>query len=80
MSFDQKWTFVFSMALFMIGSLVCGTAPDSAALITGRAIAGLGCAGILTGAYVAAAHYVPLAQRPVYVAAVGSMYAYFDVS
>lgn len=59
--------------IFELGSLVCGVAPNSIALIIGRAIAGLGSAGILTGSFVVVAHSVPLQARPIYTAAVGMM-------
>lgn len=39
--FSLKWTFLGAIALFELGSLICGTAPNSEALIVGRAIAGL---------------------------------------
>ena len=35
--------------LFEIGSAICGAAPNSAAFIVGRAIAGVGAAGIFSG-------------------------------
>lgn len=59
--------------MFEIGSLVCGVAPNSVALIIGRALAGLGSAGILTGSFVVVAHTVPLAKRPLFTAVVGLM-------
>lgn len=62
------------MAIFEIGSLICGIAPNSITLIIGRAIAGWGSAGILTGSFVVVAHSVPLRSRPVYSAAIGIMY------
>jgi MFS transporter, DHA2 family, glioxin efflux transporter len=40
--FDLKWSFLISMLIFEIGSLICGIAPNSKILIVGRAIAGLG--------------------------------------
>ena len=45
-----KAVLLTSIFLFEVGSLVCGTAPNSAALIIGRAIAGWGTAGISSGA------------------------------
>ncbi|KAJ5493866.1 Major facilitator superfamily domain general substrate transporter [Penicillium fimorum] len=47
--FDLKYTFIVSMAIFEVGSLICGVAPTSKALIVGRAIAGWGGAGISVG-------------------------------
>lgn len=34
--FDIKWTFILSLSIFEIGSLLCGVAPTSKALIIGR--------------------------------------------
>lgn len=34
--FDIKWTFILSLSIFEIGSLICGVAPTSKALIIGR--------------------------------------------
>jgi predicted MFS family arabinose efflux permease len=39
--FNLKWTFLWSMLIFEVGSLICGVAPTSKALVAGRAIAGL---------------------------------------
>jgi len=47
--FNAKWTYMACVALFELGSLLCGVAPNSDALIVGRAIAGLGSAGIFNG-------------------------------
>ena len=50
--FDLKWVFMFCCFVFEVGSLVCAVAPNSEALIVGRAIAGMGGAGIASGGYV----------------------------
>jgi MFS family permease len=34
--------FIFAILAFELGSLICGVAPNSTALIVGRAISGLG--------------------------------------
>ncbi|KAJ7186978.1 hypothetical protein C8R46DRAFT_874924, partial [Mycena filopes] len=34
-----KWVFITTIAVFELGSLLCGVAPNSTALIVGRAIA-----------------------------------------
>ena len=47
--FNMKWIFIASVALFEIGSAVCGAAPSMDALIVGRVIAGAGGAGIYLG-------------------------------
>ncbi|KAJ7339834.1 major facilitator superfamily domain-containing protein [Mycena albidolilacea] len=77
-----KSVFLAAISLFELGSLICGVAPNSKALIIGRAIAGLGSAGIFNGALIIlfAAHAVPLAKRPMYIGLVGSMYGIANVS
>ena len=47
-----KWVFLVAISIFELGSLICGVAPNSTALICGRAIAGLGAAGISSGAVI----------------------------
>ena len=59
------------MVIFELGSLICAVAPNSVTLIVGRAVAGWGCAGILTGSFVIVAHSVPLQKRPAYTGLVG---------
>ncbi|KAL1895631.1 hypothetical protein Sste5346_005100 [Sporothrix stenoceras] len=62
--FPIKWVFLFSILLFEVGSTVCGAAPTSAGFIVGRAVAGVGAAGIFAGAIVCIVHAVPLEKRP----------------
>ena len=53
--------------------MICGVAPNSVALIVGRAIAGIGSAGIFSGALIIVAYSVPLAKRPMYTGFIGAM-------
>jgi MFS family permease len=71
--FSIKKAYLFALFLFQVGSLLCGAAPNSITLIIGRAIAGLGSAGILTGSFVIAGAAVPLQSRPIFMAVVGMM-------
>ena len=77
--FDTKIIFLVSVAIFELGSLLCGIAPSSTALIVGRAVAGLGCAGILSGAMLILASCVPLRKRPIFNGLVGGMYGIASV-
>ncbi|KAE8443873.1 hypothetical protein EG329_001282 [Mollisiaceae sp. DMI_Dod_QoI] len=43
-------TFFIFVVIFEIGSLICGVAPSSAALVIGRAVAGIGGSGLFNGA------------------------------
>ncbi|KAL8717164.1 MAG: hypothetical protein Q9225_005574 [Loekoesia sp. 1 TL-2023] len=77
--FSIKWVFLIAVFIFELGSLICGVAPNSAALIVGRAIAGLGSAGIFSGAYLIIATSAPLERRPALTGLVGAMYGIASV-
>ncbi|TVY20392.1 Efflux pump aflT [Lachnellula arida] len=47
--FSIKWVYLIAIGIFELGSLLCGVAPNSTALIVGRAVAGVGSAGIFSG-------------------------------
>ena len=64
--FPLKTTFLISMLLFEVGSLMCGVAKNANTLIAGRAVAGLGGAGMATGAYVIVAFAVEPKLRASY--------------
>ncbi|GKT41661.1 efflux pump roqT [Colletotrichum spaethianum] len=76
MLFSVKWSYMLAMFMFLVGSLICGIAPNSVTLIVGRAVAGFGSAGILTGSFVVVATAVPLRLRPIYTAIVGLMFGF----
>ncbi|KAM0342627.1 hypothetical protein ACHAPU_009356 [Fusarium lateritium] len=75
-----KWTFLSAIAIFEVGSLICGVAPDSVTLIVGRAIAGVGGAGIFAGALTILAFSVPLHRRPIYTGLVSGMWGISSVA
>ncbi|KAF2396144.1 MFS transporter [Trichodelitschia bisporula] len=78
--YSLKAVFLSSVAWFEVGSLICGAAPTSTALIVGRAIAGVGAAGIFTGALLIIAATVPLQKRPAYTGLIGAMYGIAGVA
>lgn len=78
--FSIKWVYLIAIAIFELGSLICGVAPNSIALIVGRAIAGLGSAGIFSGALIIIAYSVPLAKRPIYTGLIGGVYGIASVA
>ncbi|KAK6955838.1 hypothetical protein Daesc_003482 [Daldinia eschscholtzii] len=59
-----KWTFLFFFGIFELGSVLCGAATSSVMLIVGRAVAGLGAAGIINGAITIVSSCTPLEKRP----------------
>ena len=73
--FPLKRTFIFTISLFELGSLICGIAPNSASLIVGRAISGLGGAGVATGATTIVAFCAPPKKRPIFMSLLGATYA-----
>ena len=77
--FSVKWVYLAGLLLFEIGTVICGAAPNSTALIIGRAIAGIGSAGLFTGAMLTIAHTVPLAKRPAFMGIVGGVYGIASV-
>ncbi|KAG9576627.1 putative MFS transporter, partial [Aureobasidium melanogenum] len=64
--FSYKWTFLCFFGVFELGSLLCGAAASSNMFIIGRAVAGLGGAGLMNGALSIIAASVPLGKRPLY--------------
>jgi MFS family permease len=77
--FRVKWVFLSGLFLFEVGSLICGAAPNSVALIIGRAIAGIGSSGLFTGAMMVIAHTIPLQKRPVFMGMTGGVYGIASV-
>ncbi|KFY94063.1 hypothetical protein V500_03434 [Pseudogymnoascus sp. VKM F-4518 (FW-2643)] len=78
--FSIKWVYLIAIGIFEIGSLICGAAPNSIALIIGRAVAGVGSAGIFSGALIIVAYTVPLVKRPMYTGFIGAMYGIASVA
>lgn len=78
--FPIKWVYLIALLIFEIGSAVCGAAPTSIALIIGRAVAGVGAAGVFSGALVIVAYTVPLVKRPIYTGIIGAMYGLASVA
>ena len=72
--------FLTAIGIFELGSLICGAAPNSTALILGRAIAGLGSSGIFSGALLILAHSAPLEKRPTYIGFIGGMYGIASIA
>ncbi|KAK1977919.1 major facilitator superfamily transporter [Colletotrichum cereale] len=78
--FSIKLVYLVSIIIFEAGSAICGAAARSTVLILGRAIAGVGCAGILSGTFIIIAVIVPLSKRPAYAGLVGGVYAISSVA
>jgi MFS family permease len=70
---------LIAIFIFELGSVICGAAPNSEALITGRAIAGAGAAGLGAGAYTIIAFSAPPKKRPAYTGILGASYGFASV-
>lgn len=77
--FSVKLIFLISILIFEVGSAVCGAAPSSTALIVGRAIAGVGSAGIYAGAVIVTVYCIPLEKRTPYQAVVAAIFGVTSV-
>lgn len=67
------------MFIFEVGSLICGVAPNSKALIVGRAITGVGAAGLGSGAYTIVGYSTTPAKRPLLMGIIGASYGIASV-
>lgn len=70
----MKISFVVAVAIFEIGSLICAVAPSSTAFIVGRAIAGVGGAGVSSGGTVILAFCAEPKKRPTLMGFIGVAY------
>ncbi|KAL2284631.1 hypothetical protein FJTKL_08730 [Diaporthe vaccinii] len=69
--FSLTATYLTAIFIFELGSLICGVAPTSTALVVGRAIAGIGAAGVSSGTYILIAFAARPERRPVFVGIFG---------
>ncbi|KAF2678928.1 MFS general substrate transporter, partial [Lentithecium fluviatile CBS 122367] len=63
---DTKLLYLASIGVFELGSILCAAAPTSPVFIVGRAVAGIGAAGLMQGSFAIVTKTVPLAKRPFY--------------
>ena len=72
--FDPKWLYIICVAMFEVGSALCGAAPSMDALIVGRAIAGLGGAGMYLGVVMLVSLFTTPTERPAYFGILGATF------
>ncbi|KAK2670936.1 Major facilitator superfamily [Fusarium oxysporum f. sp. vasinfectum] len=77
--FPLKTSFIVAILIFELGSVICGAAPNAEALITGRAIAGVGGAGLGAGAYTIIGFSAPPKKRPAFTGIIGAAYGIASV-
>lgn len=77
--YNLKIAFLVSVFVFEVGSLICGVTPNTIGFIFGRAIAGLGGAGMSTGSFTIIAFSVEPRRRPAFIGITGATYGFAAV-
>ncbi|KAJ8112239.1 hypothetical protein OPT61_g5348 [Boeremia exigua] len=72
--FSAKQVYLASVLIFEIGSVLCAAAPNSSVFIAGRAVSGVGAAGLYQGALAIVGLTVELAKRPMFLGIVLSVF------
>jgi MFS family permease len=63
--------YTVAMVFFLAGSAICGAAPNSPALIVGRALAGIGCSGLLVGTFSLVPFIAHPSKAPLFMGLIG---------
>ncbi|EXF79114.1 MFS transporter [Colletotrichum fioriniae PJ7] len=61
--YNIKWVYCISLIIFEVGSVISAVAPNSMALIIGRAVSGVGAAGLVSGTTTILSYCVPLKKQ-----------------
>ncbi|PVH83078.1 MFS general substrate transporter [Cadophora sp. DSE1049] len=77
--FNVKYTYIAALVVFELGSVLCAAAKDSVMLIVGRAVAGAGASALFSGGMTIVGFSVPLKKRPIFIAALSSMFGISSV-
>lgn len=73
--FGRKQTMLVAVAIFCVGTIFCGTAPDMTIMLVGRSLQGGGCSGIIALTNVLITDLVPLRFRGSWIGLLGAMWA-----
>jgi EmrB/QacA subfamily drug resistance transporter len=76
----RKGLFIGAIAIFMLGSVIGGLAPDMTWLIIGRAVQGLGGGGLMILSQAIIADVVPARERGRYMGVMGGVFALASVA
>ncbi|KAH6586224.1 hypothetical protein BASA50_000689 [Batrachochytrium salamandrivorans] len=77
--FGRKPTFLFAVAIFEIGSLICGAANSIELLIVGRAVSGVGGGGIISLVLIIISDIVSFRDRGKYQGIIGAVFGLSSV-
>lgn len=73
--FGRRALTIFAIFIFAVGSAIAGPAPTLSVLVVGRAIQGIGCAGINTMVEMVVCDLVPLRERGKFMGFIFAIYA-----
>ena len=71
--FSMKRIFLTSVAIFLVASVLCATAPTSSAFVFGRAVSGFAASGIVAGCFSLLGRTMPLRKRPLITGIAGAV-------
>jgi predicted MFS family arabinose efflux permease len=77
--FPLKASFLVAIFVFVIGSLICAVSQNSTTFVVGRAFAGVGAAGVATGAFTMISFAAEPKIRPGLIGLVGAVYGLSSV-
>jgi MFS family permease len=77
--FPLKASYLGSIFIFVIGSLICAVSQNSVTFVVGRAFAGLGAAGVATGAFTLITFVAEPKVRPGLIGLMGAVYGLSSV-
>ncbi|EPE37024.1 MFS general substrate transporter [Glarea lozoyensis ATCC 20868] len=73
--YGRRWPMLISVAIFALGSGLCGGATSTVMLIAARVVQGLGAGGIFALVEIIVADLVPLRERQQFMAAIQAFFA-----
>ncbi|KAH9813593.1 major facilitator superfamily domain-containing protein [Melampsora americana] len=74
-TYNRRWVFIVAIMIFELGSLICALSPNVIALIVGRAVSGMGAAGIFISCLSIIADITELQDRPKLLGSFGAVFA-----
>ncbi|KAF2831015.1 MFS general substrate transporter [Ophiobolus disseminans] len=77
--FPLKASFLGAILIFLVGSLICAVSQNSTTFIVGRAIAGVGAAGVSTGAFTLVVYAGEPKIRPTLIGIIGAVWGLSSV-
>ncbi|XXH00647.1 Trans-enoyl reductase fsl5 [Hypoxylon texense] len=73
--FTLRWVYIVFFTIFLVGSIICGWAPNSDTFIVGRAIAGIGASGVGSGGLTVVLTISSEKVKPLFMGIISSFFA-----